>query len=217
MFAVGALDAYFCDAFADILARVLNCKREEPVVPIPNNLEGLRVPVLAVIKDANGESWKWRLAARELIEDDNVLSFKKIKELFNRFFPDQRKVLCDDHLAAWILHPKAKHRLFAVTGPVFRALVGKPKTKALANAKEHLSERFEGIFQRRHDCIHNCDRPKVAIQRSGIETEDKVSKIVDDIEFFVERMDETIIIEFKAYLKGLGFSALIRNKWTQNL
>ncbi|AHF94673.1 hypothetical protein OPIT5_23270 [Opitutaceae bacterium TAV5] len=217
MFSVGALDAYFCDAFADLIAKVLNCKREESGVDIPDNLENLKIPVIAVISSDPSDGWRWRLAARELIEDDNVLSFKKIKELFNRFFPDGRKVLCNDHVADWILHKDSRRRLFGISRTEFRKLVDKPRNIALENSKKQLGERFESIFQRRHDCIHNCDRPKVAIQRAGIDTAEKVEKVIDDISFFVNRMDETIIKEFKAYLKGLGFSAKLRNKWTQNL
>jgi hypothetical protein len=217
MFSVGALDAYFCDAFADIIARVLNCKREEPAINIPDNLENLKVPVVAVISSATDDGWRWRLVARDLIEDENVLSFKKIKELFNRFFPENRKVLCNDHLADWILHRESQRRLFGISRNEFKKLLDKPRSNALDKSKKQLSERFEFIFQRRHDCIHNCDRPKVAIQRAGIDTAKKVGKVIDDISFFVNRMDETIIKEFKAYLKGLGFSARLRNKWTNNL
>lgn len=217
MFSVGALDAYFCDAFADLIARVLNCRREEAAIDIPDNLENLKVPVIAVISSAPSDGWRWRLAARELIEDDNVLSFKKIKELFNRFFPERKKVLCSDHLADWILHPESQRRLFGISRTEFKKLVDKPRNLALDKAKKQLSDRFEYIFQRRHDCIHNCDRPKVAIQRAGLDTAEKVGKVIDDISFFVNRMDETIIEEFKAYLKSLGFSARLRNKWTKNL
>jgi hypothetical protein len=217
MFSVGALDAYFCDAFADLIARVLNCKREEPQIVIPDNLQNLKVPAVVVLSSSAGEGWRWRLAARGLIEDDNVLSFKKLRELFNRFFPDNRKVLCKEHIALWILHRDSVRRLFGVTRHEFKKLTEKPKNVAIEKAKIQLSERFELIFQRRHDCIHNCDRPKVAVQRAGVENKEKVEKVIADTSFFVHRMDETIIVEFKDYLKALGFSAKLRNKWTQNL
>ena len=57
--------------------------------------------------------------------------------------------------------------------------------RARVDAKEHLEERFGEIFQRRHDCIHNCDRPRVSPQRLVLGG--TVLKVVQDIEFLVAR------------------------------
>ncbi len=62
--------------------------------------------------------------------------------------------------------------------------------------------RFGEIFQRRHDCIHNCDRPKVAPQvLAGAGT---VLKVIEDVEFLVRRCDEHINAEFRHFLLSTG-------------
>ncbi len=35
MFAVGALDAYFCDAYTDIIAAMANSKSRQPAITLP--------------------------------------------------------------------------------------------------------------------------------------------------------------------------------------
>ena len=68
-----------------------------------------------------------------------------------------------------------------------------------------LKERFAEIFQRRHDCIHNCDRPKLRPQdlaRSGT-----VLKVIQDVEFLVNRCDEHINAEFRQSLIDMGCQA----------
>jgi len=64
------------------------------------------------------------------------------------------------------------------------------------------------VFQRRHDCIHNCDRPKIALQPVS---EAIARKINEDVNFLVSQMDDAFNTEFPKYLKRLGFSADTRN------
>jgi len=51
MMTVGACDAYFCDAYADLIARTLRAKDVQPAVQLPDRLNNLRVPVIAVIRN----------------------------------------------------------------------------------------------------------------------------------------------------------------------
>jgi hypothetical protein len=74
---------------------------------------------------------------------------------------------------------------------------------------EHLQDHFNGIFQRRHDCIHNCDRPKVALQSVS---DVAVEKKLYDIEFLVSRCQEAFLSEFPEYLRLCGFGAVTRNR-----
>ncbi len=70
------------------------------------------------------------------------------------------------------------------------------------DAWDQMQERYRDIFQRRHDCIHNCDRPKVSPQsltRTGT-----VGKVIQDVEFLVTRSDDHITSEFREFLTGLG-------------
>ena len=53
-----------------------------------------------------------------------------------------------------------------------------------------MEDRFREIFQRRHDCIHNCDRPRVKPQ--PLTAADVVRRVLEDVEFLVCRCDEHI-------------------------
>ena|ERR1700685_3144794 len=211
MMGVGACDAYFSDAYGDLLARTLRAKGLERGVAIPDRLNNLKVPVMAVLNDTH-EGWRWRMAARELIEDENVLSLDKIRKLFNHFFRPGHKIVNQETIETWILHPDAKSGLFGITATDYRRLSRPDQSAAKKAALEHFEEYFEAVFQRRHDCIHNCDRPKIAIQYIAAQT---VNKKVHDIEFLVSRCHEAFLDEFPKYLQGLGFGAVTRNQVCQ--
>jgi hypothetical protein len=206
MMAVGACDAYFSDAYADLVSRAIRAKELQAAVQIPDRLNNLKVPVTAVLRQANG-GWRWRMAARELMEDQNVLSLNKIRELFNHFFRTGHKLLNQSTISAWVTHRDARRRLFGVTATEFRAAPQVNRGGICADALQQFEDRFETIFQRRHDCIHNCDRPKVAMQSI---TAIEVHKCVQDIEFLVRRCQDAFLIEFPLYLQGLGFNGATR-------
>ena len=211
MMAVGACDAYFSDAYADLIARALQAKDLEPRVAIPDRLNKLKVPVVAVLRRSK-DGWRWRMAARELIESENVLSLEKISKLFNHFFRDKKRLLKEETIESWILHRDAKDRLFGVSATKYRAMAGVDKTAARKMAVERSKTRFEEVFQRRHDCIHNCDRPKTALQDiSPVH----VSKTLHDIGFLVSRSHEAFLEEFPEYLRSLGFAAVTRARVCQ--
>lgn len=79
------------------------------------------------------------------------------------------------------------------------------KHTARENANDHLEDRFQAIFQRRHDCIHNCDRPRVSPQ--PLDKGGTVLRVIQDVEFLVNRCDEHITSEFRQFLVGVGCSA----------
>lgn len=212
MMAVGASDAYFCDAYGDLLARTLRAKGIQPAVTFPERLNNLKVPVKAVLRDGH-EGWRWRMVARDLIEKENVLSLKKIRELFSQFFRDGHKILNMDMIETLILHRDAKSRMFGITATQYRALTAAAdKNKAKKAAVTHMEDHFDILFQRRHDCIHNCDRPKLALQ--GI-TPENAEKTIDDVHFLVGRCNDAFTPEFPTYLTGLGFNAVTRNRVLQ--
>lgn len=208
MFAVGACDAYFSDAFGDLVSRALRAKDLQPAIVIPDRLNNLKVPVIAVLRQASG-GWRWRMAARELIENENVLSLDKIRTLFNHFFRKSHRLVHRATIESWILHPNARSRLFGITGAQYKAKSAVGRGVACAAALEHFEEHFGMIFQRRHDCIHNCDRPRVALQAIAATT---ATKRIDDIEFLVERCHEAFTSEFPEYLRRLGFNGATRNQ-----
>jgi hypothetical protein len=207
MMGVGACDAYFSDAYADLIARTLRAKEAQKAINIPDRLNSLKVPVIAILSGATN-GWRWRMAARELIENENVLSLDKIRSLFNQFFRKGHKLLSQETIETWILHKDAKQRLFGISKTAYRASVGAGRATAKSSAVDSFHKCFEGIFQRRHDCIHNCDRPKVALQQiSAKEVRDRLV----DIKFLVCRCHEAFLTEFPIYLTDLGFSAATRN------
>jgi hypothetical protein len=64
MFAVGGLDAYFCDAYADIVAAAAISKSRCPALNLPEFFYEIRVPLRAVLETYSNPNWRWRMAAR---------------------------------------------------------------------------------------------------------------------------------------------------------
>lgn len=81
---------------------------------------------------------------------------------------------------------------------------------ALNHFDQDMEDRFRDTFQRRHDCIHNCDRPKVSPQALHLGA--TVLKVTQDVEFLVHRCDEHIKAEFREFLLGLGCTAQTINQ-----
>jgi hypothetical protein len=191
MFAVGALDAYFCDAYTDVVAAAIIAKSHHPALVLPEFFHEIRFPVRAILEPyTRNVNWRWRMAARKMIERENVLSLAAIQTLFNKFFRAGQK-LFRDLLAAWIVHAEAHRRIFSITAARFAALPP--------------NLRGQAIFQRRHDCIHNCDRPRVKPQ--ALAGADVVSAVIADVTFLVRRCDEHINQEFHQFLLGTGCPA----------
>lgn len=205
MFAVGAMDAYFCDAYTDIVAATIISKSRHPAADLPPFFYEIRFPVRAILEPyTNNENWRWRMAARKMMERENVLSLPTVQTLFNKFFRKGHK-LFRDQLADWIVHVDAKKRLFGITRAAFNALAIDQRGSAIETAHEQMEDRYRDIFQRRHDCIHNCDRPKVSPQ--PLPLSGTVVKIIEDVEFLVHRCDEHINVEFREFLLGTGCPA----------
>jgi hypothetical protein len=202
MFAVGALDAYFCDAYTDLVAATIIAKSRHDPMTLPDFFYNIRFPVRAILETpAVNVNWRWRMAARKMMERENMLSLEEVKKLFNKFFRDKHRFF-GDLLDVWITHPQANRRLFGITRTAFAVLGSAGKDAARRVGKAQLEERFETIIQRRHDCIHNCDRPKMAPQplvKGGT-----VIKVIEDVEFRVSRCDEHINAEFREFLRLCG-------------
>lgn len=207
MISVGAADAFYCDAYADLVSRTLRAKSHQSSGRLPDRLGGLRVPIVAVLNSAN--SWQWRMAARELIEKESVLSIKEIKSLLNLFCREGHKLLTKDTIEPWVLHAGSRQRHFGMTRADYNATTGSGRNKAKETAIEKFGKRIQILFQRRHDCIHNCDRPKLAIQSI---TTDATTKAIEDISFLVGRSTEHLRGEYPQYLAARGFNGVTRNR-----
>lgn len=202
MFAVGSLDAYFCDAYTDVIAASLIAKRRQPSVTLPDFFLNIKLPVRAILEEYDSrDNWRWRMAARDLMEKEHVLSLATIQKLFNKFCRKGHKFF-NDVIERWIAHQDARQRLFGMKYADYQKLTGKEKDQARRDADAQLADRFDEIFQRRHDCIHNCDRPRNRPQKLNISG--SVLKVIQDVEFLVMRCDEHLNSEIREFLRGCG-------------
>lgn len=206
MFAVGALDAYFCDAYTDLVAAAIIAKNRQPTVALPEFFYDIRFPVRAILEPYDNQNWRWRMAARKMMEQETVLSLATIQTLFNKFFREDHRFF-GGVLDAWMTRADARKRLFGITRSAYTALSAADKDAARNQARQQMQDRYGMIFQRRHDCIHNCDRPKVSPQ--ALQLGGTVLKVIQDVEFLVRRCDEHLQTEFRQFLAGIGCSAPI--------
>lgn len=205
MFAVGALDAYFCDAYTDVVAATIIAKSRQPAIRLPDFFYEIKFPIRSILEPyTHNENWRWRMAARKMMERETVLRLKTIQDLFNKFFRPGHK-LFRDLLDGWISAPDARKRLFGITRSAYQALATPAdRQTAISDAWDQMQERYRNIFQRRHDCIHNCDRPKVSPQ--SLNRAGTALKVIQDVEFLVPRCDQHIHTEFHEFLNSLGCS-----------
>jgi hypothetical protein len=200
MFAIGALDAYFCDAYTDLVAAAIIAKSRQAAVELPDSFLNIKFPVRAILEEYDkNENWRWRMAARDLMERENVLSFETIRKLFNKFCRNRHKFF-QELVERWLDHPDARARLFGTTKSKYQKMTDKEKDQARKDAAAQMEDRFTDLFRRRHDCIHNCDRPRRRIQ--DLSVSGHVLKVIQDVEFLVNRCDEHITTEFREFLLG---------------
>lgn len=175
-FGVGALDAYLCDAFSDTLARCLkHCRRSGSAVP--SAYARLALPVGPLLENyAVRTNWGLRMAARALMERDNLLQLGRLRDLLNPALPPGHRLwtdVVDDYVAL------DRTRLTGIRRRQYAALTGSARSKAPAKASAALLRRMGEIVQRRHDIVHNCDRPKTAKQGLSLV---QASKMLTDVQ-----------------------------------
>ncbi len=208
MFAVGALDAYFCDAFSHCVACTLIAKEHQASVTFPTRIDELKIPVSQVLKAyAVRDNWRWRMASRQLMERENVLSLATVKSRFNIFAASGNKFLSDHCIDAWVALPSSNERIWGPNHAVYLTLPtgtrAQRKTFESERAKRRraFEARFEEVIQRRHDCIHNCDRPKVSPQPIG---SSRVAWAISDIQWLITQFNLWIDAEFPQFLTSIG-------------
>jgi len=183
-FGVGALDAYLCDAFTDTLARCLKSCRRKGQSP-PKGYAELELPIGPLMTDyAVRHNWGLRMAARALMERDNLLRLGRLPDLLNPALPTGHKLWND--LARDFVDLDRK-RLAGLRKSPYAALTGKAKSKGPGRVSTAVLQRMGEIVQRRHDVVHNCDRPKTAKQRISLP---QAKKMLQDVEDFVVILDD---------------------------
>jgi hypothetical protein len=143
------------------------------------------------------------------------LDLNTVKKHFNQFFAEDKKLFGESSFDRWLFHTDWRHRLFGINKTDYRALTGKQKNEARKNAKLQFEERFHYIFQRRNDCIHNCDRVKVSLNKRHIDNKGYVSNVLDDICFLVARFTEELQSEFPNYIARQNYNSTTRARVTQ--
>jgi hypothetical protein len=183
-FGVGALDAYMCDAFSDTLALCLKqCRRNGSAVP--SGYARLALPVGPLLGDYEVRAnWGLRMAARALMERDNLLQLSRLKELFNPALPPGQR-LWNEMIQDYV--DLDRKRLTGIRRSDYAALTGQARSRAPARASAALLRRMGDIVQRRHDIVHNCDRPKTAKQRLTLSM---AKKTLTDTQDFVIVLDD---------------------------
>jgi len=144
-----------------------------------------------------------------MIDKESVLSIEKIKSLLNKFCRDDHKILDQKTIQKWILHSDMKQRQFGINSYTYQNTTRTSRRNANQEALKNFNRRMQSIFQRRHDCIHNCDRPKISLQKiSQVAT----IKALEDIEFLVNRCVDHMRDEYPNYLKSCDFNPQTINR-----
>ena len=182
--AVGALDAYFCDAYVDVLAGSLG-KAKAGTRSLPSAYKKELLPAGAMLAAYNNRpNWGLRMAARERMEKDNMLRLSRIKEMFNPVLPGPAK-LWDSLMPRY--RALNRKRLTKYTHVEIASKTGTAESDALGASRAALMTRMGAIVQRRHDIVHNCDRPKQSLLSL---TPITASRMVADVRSFVEIFDD---------------------------
>jgi hypothetical protein len=182
-FGVGAMDAYLCDAFVDTLARCLRSCRQNGHSP-PSGYAKLELPIGPLMTGyAARANWGLRMATRAQMEKDNLLRISRLRELFNPALPSGQKLWAD--LARNFVDLNRK-RLAGYRKNEYAALTGEEKAEGPKAVSANVMKRMGEIVQRRHDVVHNCDRPKTAKQPLTL---GQAKAMLADVHDFVKILD----------------------------
>jgi hypothetical protein len=161
----GAMDAYFCDAYEDCLSSTLAAfVKQTWMGRLPSHFAKQLLPAGELLDSSRQKRpmWNIRMAARRVMERADMYAISKIETHFNGILPPGQKI--------WggFLPSLLSYEQRRLTGPKsfadLNALSGEDRDQAIKDAASAVKRRIGGIVQVRHDWIHNCGRPKYAIQ-----------------------------------------------------
>ncbi|MFN7698882.1 MAG: hypothetical protein ACK6CU_26805 [Deltaproteobacteria bacterium] len=186
--AVGAMDAYLCDAYVDCLAKALKACRTTPGTKLPGDYAKELLPAGPLMNGTytRRANWALRVAARRRMDRENMLQVGRVKDMLNPVLPANQKLWLDMIDKYVALNRK---RLTGINQAEMAAVPANQKDKAKKAAAAALLRRVGEVVQRRHDIAQNCDRPKVAMQ--GIDAP-QTKKMIADIKAFVTILDDHI-------------------------
>lgn len=184
--AVGALDAYLCDAYIDTLTRTLRAYRKGTLPRLPAAYAKTLLPAgpLLARHYQVRHGWTLRMAARQAMEKDNLLRVGRLKDLFNPALAPGQKLWLDLLPIYLALGRRrlTKHLQAEIAGarPADRPELRKTSASTILI-------RVGSIVQRRHDIVHNCDRPKNAIQDMR---RNSAKGMLNDLSGFIRILDD---------------------------
>lgn len=186
--AVGAMDAYFCDAYVDCLAKRLQSFKVG-VLDLPPSYAQRSLPAEALIRPTQTirPNWALRMAARGVMERENVLDLNRVADLFNPVLPKGQKLW--PSVMGPIIHMDWK-RLTGMGTARYQSLGSKEKAGARASAVGTMKKRLKGTIQIRHDWIHNCGRPKSVIRQLTVNQADAR---IREVRLIVETVDQHLM------------------------
>lgn len=158
------------------------CRRER--TSLPTGYAKLAIPAGPLLSSYKSRpNWGLRMSARAMMEKDNLLQLARIKELLNPALPASQKLWLD--LAPTFIALDCK-RLTGVRAATYNALGPHDRAEARKKASAAVLRRLGVIVQRRHDVVHNCDRPKNAPQpmKPG-----SAKNVLTDLKSFVDILD----------------------------
>jgi hypothetical protein len=183
--AVGALDAYLCDAYIDCLTCCLRAYRQGTCSKLPADYAKELLPAGPLFAQhyRSRSNWALRMAARARMERENLLQVGRVKGLFNPILPPQQKLWIDviDRYTAL-----GRRRLTSYRANDIALLPANQQLDAQKKAAAALIRRIGAIVQRRHDIVHNVDRPKVSPQAISA---GQTKAMVRDIRDFIQILD----------------------------
>ena len=186
--AVGAMDAYFCDAYVDCLTLAL---RHHSIgsAPLPEAYAKQLLPAGEILNNTrpNRPYWSLRMAARSVMEKENILHMTQVKKMFNPVLPTGQKL--------WpsVMEPLIMNdwkRLTGISKSEYLALPGSSRKGARTASVKAVRTRIASTIQLRHDWIHNCGRPKVAILQM---TRDQAVARIREVRALVTALDTHLI------------------------
>lgn len=158
--AVGAMDAYFCDKYVDCLTTALQSYSARTWVgSFPSSFRQQLLPAGEVLDASRAHRPKWgiRMAAKAVMEKDNMYSLSRLDDIFNGILPVGQKL--------WLgivpqLTALGRRRFTKYLTADLATLAGKPLQDAQRAVVSSVKKRIGITVQFRHDWIHNCARPK---------------------------------------------------------
>jgi len=186
---VGAMDAYLCDAYVDCISVALRSYYLQSWPgSFPARYKKQMLPAGEVLNStrANRPLWSIRMAARKIMERENMLSISKFDELFNPILPNGKK-LWNELMPSLMKHNRK--RFTRHTAKSWPNVPPAQKEKQLDKSINTFKTRIGSIVQIRHDWIHNCGRPKSAIKHL---TRLQAFSAIRDIKIFIDELDAHI-------------------------